>query len=154
LEIVFYHATGYQGKRRSGLAIPPKSYIDDLTLMGILLRDWYKDTVLLRLRQYTIVKSIPVSVKTGIPPCSQQENRTGPPIRAESSKHPESCFSPDAKEIRQHSVAFGTGEGHNRRSKTGYDGPCPTAGTHRYFFRHYALDTKLDLPDDAGKEDL
>ncbi|MCJ7778555.1 MAG: YbhB/YbcL family Raf kinase inhibitor-like protein, partial [Sedimentisphaerales bacterium] len=28
--------------------------------------------------------------------------------------------------------------------RIGYGGPCPPSGTHRYFFKIYALDTKLD----------
>ena len=37
----------------------------------------------------------------------------------------------------------GTMEGHNDWKKTGYGSPCPPIGTHRYFFKLYALDTIL-----------
>jgi Raf kinase inhibitor-like YbhB/YbcL family protein len=37
---------------------------------------------------------------------------------------------------------------------TGYGGPCPPSGTHRYFFKLYALDTMLDLGDGSTKENL
>lgn len=36
----------------------------------------------------------------------------------------------------------------------GYGGPCPPIGTHRYFFKIYALDTMLDLPKSSNKQDL
>lgn len=39
----------------------------------------------------------------------------------------------------------GTLEGLNDAQRTGYSGPCPAVGRHRYFFRLYALDTKLKL---------
>jgi len=38
--------------------------------------------------------------------------------------------------------------------RIGYGGPCPPSGTHRYFFKIYALDTELDLAPGAGKPDL
>ncbi|MGC2111458.1 MAG: YbhB/YbcL family Raf kinase inhibitor-like protein [Candidatus Korobacteraceae bacterium] len=41
----------------------------------------------------------------------------------------------------------GSQQGQNSFHKIGYNGPCPPGGqTHRYFFRLYALDVKLNLP--------
>ncbi len=37
---------------------------------------------------------------------------------------------------------------------TGYGGPCPPSGTHRYFFRIYALDIPVDIVSIADKETL
>lgn len=37
----------------------------------------------------------------------------------------------------------GTREGVNDWKRTGYGGPCPPIGRHRYFFKLYALDTVL-----------
>ena len=49
----------------------------------------------------------------------------------------------------------GVGEdGVNSWGTTGYGGPCPPGGTHRYFFKMYALDTVLDLGPGANKEEL
>lgn len=44
--------------------------------------------------------------------------------------------------------------GINDFGKSGYGGPCPPTGTHRYFFRVYALDVELDLEADASKKML
>lgn len=42
-------------------------------------------------------------------------------------------------------------EGLNDFQKYAYGGPCPPSGTHRYFFKVYALDTKLDLSSESRK---
>lgn len=38
--------------------------------------------------------------------------------------------------------------------RPGYGGPCPPGGTHRYFFKVYALDIEPDLPAAATEQDL
>jgi len=48
----------------------------------------------------------------------------------------------------------GSKNGINSWGKYGYGGPCPPGGTHRYFFKLYALDTVLDLKHGATKEKL
>jgi len=45
-------------------------------------------------------------------------------------------------------------EGMNDSRKHSYSGPCPPSGTHRYFFKVYALDTKLNLAPNSRKKDV
>ena len=44
-------------------------------------------------------------------------------------------------------------EGVNSARQQGYMGPCPPGGTHRYFFKVYALDAELDLGASSRKKD-
>jgi len=45
-------------------------------------------------------------------------------------------------------------QGKNDFEKIGYGGPCPPSGTHRYFFRIYALDNELPLKAGATKAEV
>jgi Raf kinase inhibitor-like YbhB/YbcL family protein len=47
--------------------------------------------------------------------------------------------------IASHDLPPGTREGANNWKQTGYGGPCPPIGRHRYFFKLYSLD--ILLPD-------
>jgi Raf kinase inhibitor-like YbhB/YbcL family protein len=55
----------------------------------------------------------------------------------------------DAKQL-----AGGGRQGANSWRRVGYGGPCPPSGTHRYFFKLYALDTTLPLGNTATAKDL
>jgi hypothetical protein len=45
--------------------------------------------------------------------------------------------------VKQQALPPGTLEGSNDWGRTGYGGPCPPVGRHRYFFKLYALDVVL-----------
>ena len=47
--------------------------------------------------------------------------------------------------VKPHELPPGTLEGLNDWKRTGYGGPCPPIGRHRYFHKLYALD--VELPD-------
>lgn len=51
-------------------------------------------------------------------------------------------------------LADGSLHGVNSWGRLDYGGPCPPGGTHRYFFKLYALDLMLDLASGASKADL
>ena len=55
---------------------------------------------------------------------------------------------------KQSELSGGGTQGRNDFGKSGYGGPCPPSGTHRYFFRLYALDTDLKLNSGATAKDV
>jgi len=62
------------------------------------------------------------------------------------------CDMPIVYNIQENSIP-GT-QGINDSGDIGYGSPCPPTGVHRYFFKLYALDVKLDLTEGLTKKDL
>jgi len=55
-----------------------------------------------------------------------------------------------SKKILENSAKHGI----NDFRKLGYGGPCPPGGTHRYYFKIYALDTEINLNSGISKAQL
>lgn len=63
-------------------------------------------------------------------------------------------INPKTNEIVEGSVPNGSMQGTNDFPGPGYDGPQPPSGTHRYFFKVFALDKPLTLTRKAKRNDL
>lgn len=63
-------------------------------------------------------------------------------------------IEPDTEEILEGTAPAGAVEGVTSFGTSGYGGPCPPSGTHRYFFKIYALDEMLNLSEEADKKQL
>jgi Raf kinase inhibitor-like YbhB/YbcL family protein len=62
-------------------------------------------------------------------------------------------IDPKTNSVGEGSVPKGV-KGTNDFGQTGFGGPCPPSGTHRYFFKIFALDRALDLPAGAKRSQL
>jgi hypothetical protein len=63
-------------------------------------------------------------------------------------------LDPGTKEIKENSVPEGSVQGLNDFNKIHYGGPCPPRRAHRYLFKVYALDSRLNLDSNSTKNDL
>ena len=63
-------------------------------------------------------------------------------------------IDPTATEISEGNLPQGSIEGSTDFGEKKYGGPAPPDKRHTYFFKLYALDTKLDLNQEANKTDL
>ena len=63
-------------------------------------------------------------------------------------------INPETTEILENSLPKEAVEGMTDFGKPGYGGPCPPSGTHRYFFKIYALDRILALEKGSSLEKL
>jgi Raf kinase inhibitor-like YbhB/YbcL family protein len=62
-------------------------------------------------------------------------------------------ISPQTTTIAEGSTPKG-GHGTNDFGKSGYGGPCPPSGAHRYYFKVFALDREVELPSGAKRSQL
>jgi Raf kinase inhibitor-like YbhB/YbcL family protein len=62
-------------------------------------------------------------------------------------------LSPQTSTVAEGSAPKGV-QGTNDFGKSGYGGPCPPSGTHRYYFKIFALDRELDLSSRAKRAQL
>jgi Raf kinase inhibitor-like YbhB/YbcL family protein len=60
-------------------------------------------------------------------------------------------ISPEKLQIVEGDSLEGAIFGTNDFGDTNYGGPCPPSGTHRYFFRVYALNKVLDIPQGSSR---
>jgi Raf kinase inhibitor-like YbhB/YbcL family protein len=63
-------------------------------------------------------------------------------------------IDPKASEIAENSAPGGAVQGTNDFPKKGYGGPCPPSGTHRYYFKIFALDQTLGLKPGAKRAEV
>jgi len=63
-------------------------------------------------------------------------------------------IDPKTTEIAEKSVPKGGSQGTNDFPGSGYDGPQPPSGTHRYYFKIFALDRMLDLKSGAKRREV
>jgi Raf kinase inhibitor-like YbhB/YbcL family protein len=61
--------------------------------------------------------------------------------------------SPQTSGVSEGSVPKGV-QGTNGFGKSGYGGPCPPSGSHRYYFKIFALDRELDFHAGAKRAQL
>ncbi|MEY2555068.1 MAG: hypothetical protein QOF93_212 [Verrucomicrobiota bacterium] len=63
-------------------------------------------------------------------------------------------IDPKTNKIAEKSVPKGASQGTNDFPGSGYDGPQPPSGTHRYYFKIFALDRVLDLKPGAKRREV
>lgn len=61
---------------------------------------------------------------------------------------------PEVAQIAEGSTPMAAVVGKNSWPTNAYGAPCPPSGSHRYYFRLYALNSLINLPPDSNSKDL
>lgn len=121
----------------NGAMIPPKHTCDGADVSPPL--EW---------------NSVPAGTKSMALICDDPDAPMGTWVHWVYYDIPEETKSlPENIAAREH-TANGGKQGTNDFHKIGYGGPCPPGGTHRYYFKLYALDIMLNLAPGATKNQL
>jgi hypothetical protein len=94
-------------------------------------------------------KNVPNSAKSIVLICDDPDAPAGDWVHWVCYDIPSNVASLPEAVTASDTLACGGRQGKTDFGKIGYGGPCPPNGTHRYFFKVFALDTMLNLP--AGK---
>ena len=63
-------------------------------------------------------------------------------------------IDPKTTRVAENSAPAGAVQGTSDFGKNNYGGPCPPSGTHRYYFKIFALDTRLELKPSARRAEV
>ena len=63
-------------------------------------------------------------------------------------------IDPATREVPENQVPNNARQGTNGFGETGYGGPQPPSGEHRYYFHLYALDTDTDIPPGLTRQEI
>ncbi len=98
--------------------------------------------------------NVPVNVKSFALICDDPDAPAGTWVHWVIYNIPASVQKLEAGVPDERELTNGAKQGMNSSRHIGYDGPCPPGGTHRYYFKLYALDALLGLDAGVTKEML
>ena len=99
-------------------------------------------------------KNIPEKTKSIVVICDDPDSPAGTWVHWVCYDIPLSIDSFNENIPKTDSLPVGGKQGMTDFGRVGYGGPCPPSGTHRYFFKVFALDVVLGLPAGKSKKDI
>jgi len=97
---------------------------------------------------------VPVGTKTFALICDDPDAPMGTWVHWVLFNLPENVLELPENVLKLEVLKNGARQGKNDFGRIGYGGPCPPSGTHRYYFKIYALDKKLDSKPGITKKEL
>ena len=122
---------------KEGMNIPPRHTCDNLDVSPAL--EW---------------SNIPSGTKSFALICDDPDAPAGTWVHWVLFNIPAKVRELKENQSKTETLTNGARQGKNDFGKLGYGGPCPPGGTHRYYFKLYALDIELDSKPGITKKEL